>query len=128
MANAITALGLVKLFEDFTDGRDIKLVGTLTNGGGTTAWESTSEPLSFTVQSQAGQATVATLVDDVVFEITFPSGTTSIDFDEVHLVDRNDSSKVYLIADIDGGSVQYTGFGEFTVTDFDIDFSPTPTE
>jgi hypothetical protein len=46
----------------------------------------------------------------------------------VHLVNRNDSNVIYLIADIDGGSVQYTGFGEFTVTDFDIDFSPTPTE
>lgn len=128
MANAVTALGLVKLFEDFTDSRNIKLVGTSTSGGSTVAWESTSEPVSFGVQSQAGQATVATLIDDVVFEITFPSGTTSIDFDKVYLVDRNDSNKVYLIADIDGGSVQYTGFGEFTVTDFDIDFSPTPTE
>jgi autotransporter translocation and assembly factor TamB len=128
MANTITALGLVKLFEDFTNNRNIKLVGTTTVDGSTVAWESTSEPVNFGVQSQAGQATVATLIDDVVFEITYPSGTTSIDFDEVHLVNRNDSNVIYLIADIDGGSVQYTGFGEFTVTDFDIDFSPTPTQ
>jgi hypothetical protein len=128
MANTITALGLVKLFEDFTNNRNIKLVGTTTVDGSTVAWESTSEPVNFGVQSQAGQATVATLIDDVVFEITFPSGTTSIDFDKVYLVNRNDRNIVYLIADIDGGSVQYTGFGEFTVTDFDIDFSPTPTQ
>jgi hypothetical protein len=128
MANAVTALGLVKLFEDFTDSRNIKLVGTLTNAGGTTGWESTSEPATFGVQSQAGQANVVTLINDVVFDIPFPAGTISIDFDEVHLVDRNDNNKVYLIADITGGSVQYTGTGEFTVTEFDIDFSPTPTE
>jgi hypothetical protein len=128
MANAITALGLIKLFEDFTNNRNLKLVGTTTVDGNTIPWESFSVEATFGVQSQAGQATVATLIDDVVFEITYPSGTTSIDFDKVYLVDRNDRFKVYLIADIDGGSVQYTGFGEFTVTDFDIDFSPTPTE
>lgn len=128
MANAITALGLIKLFEDFTDGRDLKLVGTVTDDSGTRAWESFVQNATFGVQSQAGQARVATLINDVVFEITFPAGTISIDFDKVYLVNRNDRNIVYLIADIEGGSVQYTGFGEFTVTDFDIDFSPTPTE
>jgi hypothetical protein len=128
MANAITALGLLKLFEDFTNSRNIKLVGTTTIGGSTIPWESTSEPVNFGIQPQAGQARVAQLIGDVLFEITFPAGTTSIDFDKVYLVNRNDRNIVYLIADIDGGSVQYTGTGEFTVTDFDINFSPTPTQ
>jgi hypothetical protein len=128
MANAITGAGLAVLFESFKFNKNIKLVGTLTNGSGTTSWESTSEPISFLSQPQSGQANVLNLQTDVVFEIPFPAGTVSIDFDEVHLVDRNDRDKVYLIADITGGSVQYTGTGEFTVTDFDVDFSPTPTE
>jgi hypothetical protein len=71
MANAITALGLVKLFEDFTNSRNIKLVGTTTIGGSTIPWESTSEPVNFGVQPQAGQARDAQLIGDVLFEITF---------------------------------------------------------
>lgn len=128
MANAITALGLVTLFENFTTGHNIKLVGTTTTGSGTVAWESDVEPATFTVQSQAGQAQVATLTNDIVYTITFPAGTQTIDFDKAQLVDSNDRDKVYVEATLDGGAVQYTGFGEFTLTEFSLSFSPTPTE
>lgn len=128
MANAITALGLVTLFEGFTDGHDIKLVGTTTTGSGTVAWESNVENANFSVQSQAGQAEVATLTNDIVFTITFPAGTQTIDFDKAQLVDRLDRDKVYVEATLDGGAVQYTGFGEFTLTEFSLSFNPTPTE
>lgn len=137
MANSIYALALAVLFEDFTNpnassnaANDIKLVGVRNYTDGVNNyvedWESEVSAITFTVpQIQTGSTLVAQLAQDITFSIAFPSGTTSIVFNTAQLVDRNDRDKVYVEGTIgDGSNVTYTGVGEFTITDFDIEFNP----
>lgn len=137
MANSIDALALATLFEDFTNpsattgaANEIKLVGTrnYTEGGNNYVedWESLVSAITFTVpQIQTGDTLVAQLSADITFSITFPAGTTSIVFNKAQLVDRANRDLVYIEATIgDGTNITYTGVGEFTITDFDIEFSP----
>lgn len=137
MANSIYALALTVLFEDFTNpnassnaANDIKLVGVRNYTDGVNNfvedWESEVSAITFTFpQLQTGNTLVAQLTTDITFLITFPSGTTSIVFNTAQLVDRNNRDKVYVNGTIgDGSNVTYTGVGEFTITDFDIEFNP----
>jgi len=137
MANSIYALALTTLFEDFTNpsatsnvANNIKLVGTrnYTEGGNNYVedWESEVSAIEFTVpQIQTGDTLVAQLATDITFSITFPTGTTSIVFNTAQLVDPTDRDIVYVAATIgDGTNITYTGVGEFTITDFDIEFNP----
>lgn len=129
MASSLTAQGQLNLLDQYiAKTTHAKLVGTRSFISGisveTEAWESELKPIAFNLQ--AGEPTPITLQNDVVFDITYPSGTVGIEFNKVRLVNAN-NTKAFMESTIgDGSMYEYTGAGEFTLTDFDIAFIPTP--
>jgi hypothetical protein len=94
----------------------LKLIGTITNGSGTTAYASDVLSSGVFVTNSSSFS----LDEELIFTINFPSGTIEISIDSAQLISSDD--QVLATADIDG-DVKYSGAGSFTLTDFTILFN-----